>query len=89
MSTDARHRRDRTIALIAEVIEVDPSEIDVSSRLREDLGLDSLQSLELLSLLAEELRVDVPMEEAMDLGTVADACALVERTWSTQRAAHV
>jgi acyl carrier protein len=86
MSTDARHRRERTIALIAEVLEVDPTGIESTSRLREDLGLDSLQSLELLSLLAEELRVDVPMEEALELGTVADACELVERTWSTQRA---
>jgi len=71
--------------LIAEVLEVEPSEVKVSDRLRDDLGLDSLQSLELLSLLAEELRVDLPMEAAMDLGTVKDACEFVERAYQDTR----
>ena len=72
--------RTRTIELIAEILEVEPSTISPGQRLREDLGLDSLQSLELLSLISEELRVELPMEAALDLETVDDACAFVERT---------
>ena len=79
-------RRARTIELIAEVIEVDASAIGADQRLREDLGLDSLQSLELLSLLGEELRIELPMEEALDLDTVEDACAFVERNVAARSA---
>jgi acyl carrier protein len=85
MAENARARR--TVELIAEVIEVDASEVKVTDRLRDDLGLDSLQSLELLSLLAEELRVDLPMEAALDLGTVQDACDFVERAYQDDRGA--
>lgn len=83
MLETSRQRRARTIALIAEVLEVEPSTIGTEQRLREDLGLDSLQSLELLSLLGEELRMELPMEEALDLDTVEDACAFVERSVSS------
>lgn len=79
MQTSADGRRDLTIRLIAEVLEVEPTTIAPSARLREDLGLDSLQSLELLSLLGEELRVELPMEQALELETVEDAFALVEQ----------
>ena len=61
-------------------------ELEPSARLVEDLGLDSLQSLEMLSTLSEELRVDLPMEEAMELRTVADACDFVERAVTSTRA---
>lgn len=80
-------RRERTIALLAQILETDAARIRSSDRLRDDLGLDSLQSLELLSLLAEELRIDLPMEEAMELRTVDDACRFVEEAWRAQRAA--
>ncbi|MCB9595998.1 MAG: acyl carrier protein [Sandaracinaceae bacterium] len=73
-------RRSRTIELIAEILEVQVDTVRPPQRLREDLGLDSLQSLELLSLLGEELRLELPMEEALELETVEDACAFVERT---------
>ncbi len=82
---DADTRRERVTSLIAEILEVDPSTVRAESRLREDLGMDSLQSLELLSTLSEELRIDLEMEEAMDIATVADACAFVERSWDAQR----
>lgn len=84
-SAEQELRHERTIAVIAEIVEVERPEIQESALLREDLGLDSLQSLELLSVLSEELRIDLPMEEAMELSTVADACVFVERAYQAQR----
>ncbi|UJR84127.1 acyl carrier protein [Sandaracinus amylolyticus] len=81
-----KERRTLTIALLAEILEADPATLRPHDRLRDDLGLDSLQSLELLSRLAEELRIDLPMEDALALRTVEDACCFVETTWSTQSA---
>lgn len=92
MSTDAtlnidqNKRRERLIALVAEILEIDDSaSIRLSDRLREDLGMDSLGSLELLSTISEELKLDLEMEEAMGISTVEDAFAFIERNYAEQR----
>ncbi len=77
--SEERDLRHRTIEILADILETQPSRVRPQDRLREDLGLDSLQSLEMLSVLSEEFHVDLPMEEAMELRTVDDACAFVAR----------
>ena len=57
----------RIFSMIAELSTVRASDIRLEHRLREDLGLDSVCSMELLSMLAEEFELDVPMEEAAQL----------------------
>jgi acyl carrier protein len=71
--------RARVVAAIAEILEIEPSCVAGTQRLREDLGMDSLGSLELLSTIGEELRIDLEMEDAMGIVTVDDACTFVER----------
>lgn len=71
--------RDTTLTLLAEIAEVKRAELHGSDRLREDLGMDSLSSLELLSSLGEKLRIDLQIEEAMGIVTVDDACDFVVR----------
>lgn len=83
MTQNETEWRDRVVALIAEIREIDPGQIEGRSRLREDLGMDSLNSLELLSELASELDVDLRIEEAMGLETVDDACAFVAKSMRT------
>ena len=79
--------RDRVIALIAEILEIEPSRVQDTSRMREDLGMDSLASLELLSMLSEQLKVDLDIEEAMGIATVDDACAFVDQNLAAQQGA--
>ncbi len=76
---------DVTVRLIAEIAETEIRTIRESQRLREDLGLDSLQSLELLSSIGETLKIDLDVEEAMAIRTVSDACAFVARQYAEQR----
>lgn len=71
-----------TRRLIAEILELDPSRVRGEDRLREDLGMDSLGSLELLSSLSSELKLDIEAEEALDIQTVDEACAFVARKLS-------
>jgi acyl carrier protein len=78
---DVMERRARTRQILAEIAERDLLRVRDADRLREDLGLDSLQSLELLSVVSEELRIDLPMEDAVELRTVGDACDFVEGAW--------
>jgi len=47
-------------------------EIRDTDRLRDDLGLDSIHSMELLSAVTEKYEVDVDMEEVQDVTTVGD-----------------
>jgi acyl carrier protein len=73
-----------TVRLLAEIAEIDAQSIRDSQRLREDLGLDSLQSLELLSGIGEALKIDFDIEDAMSIRTVRDACAFVARRYTAK-----
>jgi acyl carrier protein len=66
----------RIIDMIAQVSVVRPDKIQPQHRLREDLGMDSVCSMELLSMLAEEFDLDVPVEEAARITTVEATLAL-------------
>ncbi len=83
--TEHEDPRNVALAILAEIAEVDRAGLRGTDRLREDLGMDSLSSLELLSTLGERFRVDLEIEEAMDIRTVDDACSFVERQCSNQR----
>lgn len=86
MRTERNETRGVTIHLLAEICETDARRIEGGQRLREDLGMDSLQSLELLSLVSEALKIDLDIEEAMAIRTVDDACDFVLRQYQEQRA---
>lgn len=87
MSTPDAPSRDRVVAMVARILKLDAGKISGGDRLREDLGMDSLASLELLSCISDELDVDIELDEAMELVTIDDACAFVERVTLEQRGA--
>jgi acyl carrier protein len=80
--------REVTVRAIAEILEIDATSIRGGDRLREDLGMDSLGSLELLSYVSSELQLDLEPEDAMDIATVDDACAFIERAALDSRGSH-
>lgn len=71
--------RSRMQKVVAEILEIDPSLVHTDSRLREDLGMDSLGSLELLSSISEELGIHLDIDDAMGIVTFDDACTFVVR----------
>ena len=78
--------QDRVVHMIAQLSAVRPADIKMDDRLREDLGLDSVCSMELLSMLAEQLDLDVQIEEAMRITTVGAAIEMVEAHLAQKRA---
>lgn len=58
--------------IIAEQLNVDASEIELSSNFKEDLGADSLDLFELVMALEEEYDVEIPAEELENIATVED-----------------
>ena len=58
--------------VIAEVLNVDEEEITMESAFIEDLNADSLDIVELIMALEDELEMEIPDEEAETFVTVAD-----------------
>ena len=71
--------KQRIFSMMAQLSVVRAPDIKLEHRLREDLGLDSVCSMELLSMLAEELDLDVPMEEAAQVTTVSGTVDMARR----------
>lgn len=69
----------RMIELLAELSIIKAENIRMEHRLREDLGMDSVSAMELVSMLAEEFELDVSVEEAAQVSTVAGAMAMTHR----------
>jgi acyl carrier protein len=56
--------------IVADQLEVDPSEVKAESNFANDLGADSLDVVELVMALEEEFDIEVPDEAAEKLLTV-------------------
>lgn len=64
---------------ISEEFFIDENEITENSNLKEDLGIDSLASMQLILDMEKEFKIHVEDEEVMEIETVADVIALLEK----------
>ena len=62
----------RVQTLVAERFGIDSSEVTPTASFKEDLGADSLETVELIMELEDEFDVEVPDEVAETLVTVGD-----------------
>jgi acyl carrier protein len=73
--TDAVNRV-RTI--IAEQLGVKPEEVTTEASFVDDLGADSLDTVELVMALEEEFGIEIPDEDAEKMATVGDAVKYID-----------
>lgn len=72
---------ERVHAIIVEQLGVDEKEVTETASFIDDLGADSLDTVELVMAFEEEFDIEIPDEEAEDITTVADAVRYIqERT---------
>lgn len=64
--------------IIAEQLGVDESEITNESHFIDDLGADSLDTVELVMALEEEFGIEIPDEDAEKIQTVGDVQKYIE-----------
>jgi len=64
--------------IIVEQLGVKPDQVVPSAKFIEDLGADSLDTVELVMALEEEFGIEVPDEQAEKLQTVGDVIKYVE-----------
>ena len=64
--------------IIAEQLGVKPEEVTPNASFVDDLGADSLDTVELIMALEEEFNVEIPDEDAEKMKTVGDAIKYIE-----------
>ncbi|MBR3731783.1 MAG: acyl carrier protein [Spirochaetales bacterium] len=64
--------------IIAEKLSVDESKVTESAKFIEDLGADSLDTVELIMQLEENFSISIPDEEAEKITTVGDAVRYID-----------
>ena len=75
--------QDKIRQIIADQLGVKKEEVTDSAKFVDDLGADSLDTVELVMALEEEFGIEIPDEEAEKLVTVGDALRYIEEMAGT------
>ncbi len=70
--------KDKVTDIIVEQLGVEKDQVTVDAKFIEDLGADSLDTVELVMALEEEFGIEVPDEEAEKLLSVGDVVKHIE-----------
>ncbi len=62
---------------VAELTEVEPSEISDTADFMDELGVDSLMAIELMVALDKEYKIDIPEDEFREIKNVDQAVEVV------------
>jgi len=69
---------DKIKKIIAEQLGVEESEVNPDSHFIDDLGADSLDTVELVMALEEEFGIEIPDEDAEKIQTVGDVSKYID-----------
>ena len=69
---------ERVRKIVVEQLGVKDEEVTLEASFVDDLGADSLDTVELVMALEEEFETEIPDEEAENIKTVADAVKYIE-----------
>jgi len=75
-------KQQEIFAIVKEHLEsrgIESSDITMEADLAGDLGLDSLDTVEMTLALEQNYEIEIPDEELQDLATVKDAVQLIEK----------
>ena len=67
------------IELIADSLDIDQEKVTIDASFQDDLGADSLDTVELVMAFEEEFDIEIPDEEAEKIRTVKDAVDYVNK----------
>ena len=76
--------QDKITEIIVEQLGVKPEEVTPEASFVDDLGADSLDTVELVMALEEEFGIEIPDEDAEKIQTVGDAIKYIDEKCSTK-----
>lgn len=81
MSTSAvvSQRMNALREMIADVLEVEPSEVTETSHFQEDHEADSLRAIEILARLEEEYNIEIPQDELANMTNLIGVYEVVKK----------
>lgn len=65
--------------VVAELLKIEASRVQEASRFVEDLGADSMQSIELVAAFEEEFDIEMDEDAALGVKTVGDAVVFIDK----------
>lgn len=74
--------RERVVKVASQVLKVDPARITEDARFVEDLGAESIQSVELVAAFEEEFDIDMDEEAALAVRSVGNAVEFIDKILS-------
>lgn len=69
---------DKVKAIIVDKLSVDEAEVKPGASFANDLGADSLDTVELIMEFEKEFKISIPDDQAEKISTVGDAIAYIE-----------
>ncbi len=70
---------DRIKQVTADLLGIDISQINNTSRFVEDLGAKSIQSIELVAAFEEEFDIEMDEDAALEITNIGDATVFIEK----------
>jgi acyl carrier protein len=75
---------DRVIAVTARVLKLNPDEIRLEDSFTEDLGAESIQSIELVAMFEEDFGIEMDEDAALAVQTVGQAVEFITNVCKQQ-----
>ena len=70
---------ERVKRVVAEILKIDLQRVGDNSRFVEELGAESVQSIELVAAFEEEFDIEMDEEAALGVKTVGDAVTFIDK----------
>lgn len=70
---------EKLIQIISEQLDIDVEKLSADTALTDDLGVDSLDIVEMLMTVQDEFDIEIPDEEVENLKTLGDVAKVVEK----------
>ena len=70
---------EKLIEVICRYVDIDPAKLSAETNIRSELGLNSLELVNIAVAIEDEFDVEIPDREVMNIETLADAVAIIEK----------
>ena len=70
---------EKLIELICRYVDIDPATLNADTNIRSELGLNSLELVNIAVAIEDEFDVEIPDREVVHLETLGDAAKLIEK----------